>query len=953
MRKSGLMLFKNSSGKFAASPFTLVFLFIVLIFLYAIDTPKQTKKNKTKRRRTNKIRKRTQRLGKLKKQNQKTASIKKVIPPKDFILKADKDRLDDFGIRLPELAHFRLGSTLLNHGGAINGLHFSPDGKTIISTGMDKTISFWNILTGKEMHRTTCNEIPGSISSTSNTEEFFYKDYHRNIFHFVSYSNYQESQTVISKTKLENKFKSAQNIAFSKNKRLFATFTKTGTQLWNKETMEQIFLFPSHAQPAVARFLENDTRLSILHPDGILFVWDLTSKKIIEKKQIPSFKVFQPDKSGKLVLIQQKKKVQIYNLLSGALTTEIPIVGPPYAFSNNGNLLAIGNNKGKVTIWDLKKEKEKITQKVSTSYANALAFSPDDQTLSLGNNAGYIHIFETATLNETSDHRFHRSTICNITFSPDGKFLYSLSTKGKLIKWDLTTQKQVLNTILGIPCALIRFVAQDKLLVVTMTSLKLINAHDLSVLKTQKYPSGRVLFPSRAPAAFSNSSNKVATALLFVNFLAGKPKHPIAIKVFDTNSLKEESEIPIKGKFCGLALSPEGKHLAYTTLGKPHEQKIYSFDLSTGKQEYSVPIPTKISRPSFPFYMTEDQMIVGGGSYSPKRYDRLAPNEDTTIYLAKQMGIIPGSQILSPDRKYLANADWQDRRTIKLGQPPYLKFSNRSFSGHRGYTSALAFSPGGRYLASAGNDGSILLWDIKNKTANYKKKIRNFFKRKKKKIEKGHKTEPIISFQFEDYVGSSSGPKVFIASGASGNCFITGFAGKALQVSSKDFTPIKIASPKTIDFPNGWTAEFRFKIPSEYTKKKGTYLEVIKTDLFSFTFQGINTPYIYHYYENSRRFGSCRLARRKKLNQDMWHHVALVREPVKRRFIIYLNGKKVISKRDKKMSTQLTNFSFGRGVSRNYDYRINIDNFEIYDYPKSSKDIAISAGFAESPNQTR
>jgi RNA polymerase sigma factor (sigma-70 family) len=60
-------------------------------------------------------------------------------------------RLDLAGDPLPDGAVARIGTVRFNHGDGLNGIHFTPDGKTIVSEG-GGIIRRWDAATGKELN---------------------------------------------------------------------------------------------------------------------------------------------------------------------------------------------------------------------------------------------------------------------------------------------------------------------------------------------------------------------------------------------------------------------------------------------------------------------------------------------------------------------------------------------------------------------------------------------------------------------------------------------------------------------------------------------------------------------------------------------------------------------------------------------------------------------------------
>jgi hypothetical protein len=74
-----------------------------------------------------------------------------------------KNRADLYGDPLPEGVLVRLGTARLRHGNGMS-LAFAPDGKTILTSGTDRTIRYWDVASGRQLREQLLPDGPSAFA---------------------------------------------------------------------------------------------------------------------------------------------------------------------------------------------------------------------------------------------------------------------------------------------------------------------------------------------------------------------------------------------------------------------------------------------------------------------------------------------------------------------------------------------------------------------------------------------------------------------------------------------------------------------------------------------------------------------------------------------------------------------------------------------------------------------
>ena len=479
---------------------------------------------------------------------------------------------------------------------------------------------------------------------------------------------------------------------FSKDGKYLATASWDGrATVWEVSTGRRLAQLPhqKHAVTAVA-FSPDGRFLATASEDKTARVWEWAVER--EKAQLPhrdnvNAIAFSPN--GKFLLTASDDKMA--RVWEPATEQQIRTMEHrtgvvALAFSEDGNSLATATRDGTAQAWDVASGR-KISQPITHGGTIwSLDFNPNGKYLATASRDKTARVWELPSGKEVT-RLDHDDFVWRVTFSPDGQLVATASRDHTARVWAVATGAEVMRMIHGDNVTTVTFSPDGK---------SLITASD------DNHPRVWQVRPTEPLLTHKGDVTAITISPDNQNFAtAGRDA---TVRLWDGVGAVE-ALLAHRDIMSGVAFSPDGKQLATASW----DGTVNLWDVASRQRLMCLNCDDQKSN--------EQRMRLNAVAFSPDGRWLAAGGDKTTQLFAlskssparRQFKAEEDVQALafSPDSKYLAAAGekgallWEMSSGKQVGWMPHVRT-----------VTDVAFSPHGKYFATAKNDGTAELWEV-------------------------------------------------------------------------------------------------------------------------------------------------------------------------------------------------------------------------------------------------
>ncbi|HUD49225.1 MAG TPA: protein kinase [Candidatus Baltobacteraceae bacterium] len=328
----------------------------------------------------------------------------------------------------------------MRHNGLVASAQFSPDGLSIV-TVHGAAVNVWDARSGKQVTELR-HRAPGFINSAQ-----FSPDSKRIVTASGLMARVWDAQSgrALTEPLLHNGV--VNSAQFSPDGKRIVTASRDRTaRVWDAESGQELTGPLKHtAVVSSAQFSPDGWRIVTATWNGTVRIWDAQNGKLLpgplnQDNRVNSAQ-FSPD--GKRIITASGTVARVWDAQTGMPLTE-PLqhtgVVTSAQFSPDGRRILTACRDGTARVWDVQNGQPPLTEVLKHNYrVSSAQFSPDGKRILTASDDGTAQVWDAQSGQPLTDPLKHASALNSAQFSPDGTRIVTASRDQTARVWDART----------------------------------------------------------------------------------------------------------------------------------------------------------------------------------------------------------------------------------------------------------------------------------------------------------------------------------------------------------------------------------------------------------------------------------------------------------------------------------------------------------------------------------